>query len=73
MGRINDMRAGFPVATGTYYHVMSLDITQCHDPIVPKLSQCPPVAIAKESDSAIFPSVLYFTLAGSAVTVGGLL
>jgi hypothetical protein len=52
---------------------MSLDITQCHEATVPKLSQRPPLAIAKESDSAIFPSVLYFTLAGSVVTVGGVL
>jgi len=37
--RINDMRAGSPVATGTSYHVMSFDITQCHDRTVPKLSQ----------------------------------
>jgi hypothetical protein len=48
-----------PVApTGTWYHVMSLDITQCHDLTVPKLSQRLPLAIAKESDSVIFSSVL---------------
>src|ERR1700728_2737408 len=39
--RINDMRAETPIATGTWYHVMSLDITQCHDLTVPKLSQRP--------------------------------
>jgi hypothetical protein len=33
------MRMQFPIATGTWYHVMSFDITQCHDPTVPKLSQ----------------------------------
>jgi hypothetical protein len=33
------MRAETPIATGTWYHVMSLDITQCHDLTVPKLSQ----------------------------------
>jgi len=33
------MRGEFPVATATWYHVMSLDITQCHDRTVPKLSQ----------------------------------
>jgi hypothetical protein len=32
------MRAETPIATGTWYHVMSLDITQCHDLTVPKLS-----------------------------------
>ena len=37
--RINDMRGGFPIATGTWYHVMSFDITQCHELSVPKLSQ----------------------------------
>src|ERR1700733_1173823 len=37
--RINDMRAEAPIATGTWYHVMSLDITQCHFRSVPKLSQ----------------------------------
>src|SRR5215469_1015506 len=36
--RINDRRTGFPVATGTWYHMMSFDITECHDRIVPKLS-----------------------------------
>jgi hypothetical protein len=39
--RINDMRAQIPIATGTWYHVMSLDITQRHDLTVPKLSQRP--------------------------------
>ena len=33
------MRAAFLIATGTQYHVMSFDITQCHDRTVPKLSQ----------------------------------
>jgi hypothetical protein len=33
------MRAQFPIATGTWYHVMSFDITQCHERSVPKLSQ----------------------------------
>src|SRR5439155_8160072 len=37
--RINDMRAKTPIATGTCYHVMSRDITQCHLRTVPKLSQ----------------------------------
>ena len=37
--RINDMRADSPIATGICYHVVSRDITQCHDPTVPKLSQ----------------------------------
>ena len=37
--QINDMRVEFPIATGTWYHVMSLDITQCHERSVPKLSQ----------------------------------
>jgi hypothetical protein len=36
--QINDMRDASPVATGTRYHVMSFDITQCHDRGVPKLS-----------------------------------
>ena len=36
--RINDMRVHFPIATGTWCHVMSFDITQCHDLTVPKLS-----------------------------------
>jgi hypothetical protein len=35
------MRVQFPIATGTCYHVMSLDITQCHDLTVPKLSKSP--------------------------------
>jgi hypothetical protein len=35
------MRAETPIATGTWYHVMSLDITQCHDLTVPKLAQRP--------------------------------
>ena len=35
------MRAEIPIATGTWYHVMSRDITQCHDLTVPKLSQRP--------------------------------
>ena len=39
--QINDMRAETPIATGTWYHVMSLDITQCHDLTVPKLAQRP--------------------------------
>jgi hypothetical protein len=33
------MRVQFLIATGTWYHVMSFDITQCHDLTVPKLSQ----------------------------------
>jgi hypothetical protein len=37
--RINHMRAMMPIATGTWYHVMSFDITQCHDRSVPKMSQ----------------------------------
>ena len=37
--RINDMRAWIPIATRTCYHVMSFDITQCHERTVPKLSQ----------------------------------
>jgi hypothetical protein len=37
--RINDMRLATPVATSTWYHVMSFDITQCHECAVPKLSQ----------------------------------
>jgi hypothetical protein len=37
--RINHMRAELPIATSTWYHVMSRDITQCHDPSVPELSQ----------------------------------
>ncbi len=39
--RINDMRAGFPIATGTCYHVVSLGITQRHERSVPELSQWP--------------------------------
>src|SRR5262249_14282223 len=39
--RINDMRAVPPIATGTCCHLISLDITQCHDRTVPKLSQTP--------------------------------
>src|SRR5262245_60686073 len=35
--RINDMRAGFAVATGTRYHVMSFDITRCPRPHCPKI------------------------------------
>jgi len=37
--RINDMRVQFPIATSTWYHAMSLDITECHERSVPKLSQ----------------------------------
>jgi hypothetical protein len=37
--RINHMRVLMPVATGTWYHVMSFDITQCHERGVPELSQ----------------------------------
>src|SRR5262249_42777712 len=37
--QINDMRAGPPIATRTYCHLISLDITQCHGRAVPKLSQ----------------------------------
>jgi hypothetical protein len=37
--QINHMRAELPIATSTWYHVMSRDITQCHDPTVPELSQ----------------------------------
>ena len=33
------MRVLMPIATGTWYHVMSFDITQCHERSVPKLSQ----------------------------------
>ena len=33
------MRAEIPFATGTWYHVMSRDITQFHFRSVPKLSQ----------------------------------
>ena len=36
--RINDMRAVSSIATRTCYHVISLDITQCHDRTVPELS-----------------------------------
>jgi len=39
--KINDMRAVFPIATVTWYHVMSFDITPCHERSVPKLSQRP--------------------------------
>jgi hypothetical protein len=39
--RINGMRVQIPIATGTCCHVISLDITQCHDLTVPKLSQRP--------------------------------
>ena len=35
------MRVELQIATGTCYHVMSRDITQCHDRTVPKLSQRP--------------------------------
>jgi len=38
---INNMRAVSPIATGTWYHVTSFDVTQCHDLTVPKLSQRP--------------------------------
>jgi hypothetical protein len=37
--RINEMRAQFPIATGTWYHVMSFDITQCHERSIPGMSQ----------------------------------
>jgi len=47
--RINDMRVEFPIATGTWYQVMSLDIKQCHERSVPKLSQLR----ACESDAAL--------------------
>jgi hypothetical protein len=33
------MRAESPIATGTWYHVMSFDITQYHYRTVPELSQ----------------------------------
>jgi hypothetical protein len=39
--RINDMRAMSPIATGTWYHVMSFDVTRRHDRAVPKLSRDP--------------------------------
>ena len=39
--RIKDMRARTPFATGTWYHLMSFDITQCHFRSVPELSQSP--------------------------------
>jgi hypothetical protein len=39
--QINDMRVDFPIATGGWHHVMSFDITQCHDRTVPKLSRRP--------------------------------
>ena len=39
--KINDMRAVFPIATVTWYHVMSFDITPCHERSVPKFSQRP--------------------------------
>src|SRR5882762_1759051 len=52
--RINVMRAVSPIATRTSYHVMSFDITQCHDPTVPKLSQTarsrPASGVALRSD-----------------------
>ena len=35
----HDLRAEAPIATRTCCHVMSFDITQCHDRTVPKLSQ----------------------------------
>lgn len=34
------MRGDFPIATGTWCHVVSLDIAQCHDQSVPEMSQC---------------------------------
>jgi len=37
--QINDMRAVPSIATTTCCHLISLDITQCHDRTVPKLSQ----------------------------------
>src|SRR6516165_4828743 len=37
--RINDIGAVWPIATRTCCHLISLDITQCHDRTVPKLSQ----------------------------------
>src|SRR2546421_513107 len=40
------MRAGSPIATGTWHHVMSLDITQCHDRSVPGVSQADDLAAA---------------------------
>jgi hypothetical protein len=39
--RIKDMRAASPVATNTWYHGMSFDITHGHARTVPKLSQQP--------------------------------
>src|SRR5205807_6000069 len=39
--QINDMRVGFPIATGSWYHVMSRDITRRHELTVPELSQSP--------------------------------
>jgi hypothetical protein len=39
--QISDMRAGSPVATGTWYHLMSFDITRRHDRSVPNFSRRP--------------------------------
>ena len=40
------MRARFPIATTTWYHVMSFDITQCHDRTTALSQNCPRSMIA---------------------------
>src|ERR1700739_4733889 len=56
--QINDMRAGSPIATRTCCHLISLDITQCHDRTVPKLSQRPLFADADGREWPLFATLL---------------
>src|SRR5262249_23223607 len=58
--RINRMRGQTPFTRGAWYHLMSFDITQCHDRSVPELSQRPGihrnVGIARYVDGQAIPS-----------------
>jgi hypothetical protein len=68
--QINDMRGELLIATRTCCHLVSLGITQCHDPVVPKLSQRHPDARSPTA-SAAFPVASERTLlvAGGLVVV----
>jgi hypothetical protein len=55
------MRVEFPIATRTCYHVMSLDISQCHERTVPKLSQ------VDSSRSSALDALHHLTLLAEAV------
>jgi hypothetical protein len=65
--RINDMRAAPPIATRTCCHLISLDITQCHDRTVPKLSQRP---LSTSSTDIRATPKRSFTIGGSGQRIG---